>query len=1272
MSVNIIGERVSLDGDGTPGTGVVNLRDTYIPKDMTDEKDIDLLKKTLKILFKKSNPLKPCNARQYKVVSKSLIYRYKMLRAELQKKMTETPDSVEIRALAGRTKQFYAFLQNFEKSNCQSVDLDKTQGLGDLTDDELKALLRQFLFLVIQGYNPIEGEDSEKPRAFIKSLEGAIEQPKFEEFVRTQGAFISPLLLDIINILKLDPSVTQTLIDDLVNKKFAEIIGLIETALPADHPFFTGITESQRKDAKFMVDRLLTFIKELQAELEKKGGSTETLNAELGAAKLDAENKQKEIDKLKAELKETQDTLNQTLEDDKTGEKNKEIEEWQRIIAKLNGRIKELSEAKATFENAIARLEQKIDEQTAEIARLRALIETLQKPAETASDIKNERDSLKTKIEQMGPIILKSQEEIGILERKLVLVNGIIQQLREVEQELRGLPGSGTESKTESGTESGTESKTDSDVGTNTSDIEGIIQKLRSTAEEVIQAHTTDLTEQREVISGPIKAKVIEMRKEIERLTALYSKKEADKKKMVEDIEGLIVKIREELDILESERPAGKDASLGTEENKESLKAEFATLLQELDEANAEYERCKQEQATLLDAANQELETMKGKLDLLQASYDEKVRTIEGLEGELQTLRENPQGALQQTLGATNQLKTGHEEELATLKRESEAQIADLQAKIQSLQSGQDTKDLGRTGLRIGVLTSEIKDLKSQLEKKEGETERRVNGEYVQEINKLATWLQNPSSPDPQLDKLKSLLEPFKQAFKSKPLDLTYCSLVFFASHTMSIHFPKTDNISSGFDTLIQILTRDDPKQLVELIKQLIPILDQMEQIYQSKNYGTYDLLLEKTLLNADNIRGNIRGTDITRAKIDRLMELKTSHYFGNLVVQEGSDEIVFKKDINISNDILSYPMLFYIYLFAVKKYLVNNDAKDDKCPLPPILKGEKTAIQGIPFPEKPYLDKAYTSEELAQQEPEMRKEIEGHRPPLRRNFEEEAEEQYLMEILQSGKSQPNINEDLNRYFTVLENKEPLSELGVALKKAYDQRQEEKGQRNAEVRRRREEVEAEKKREAERKRWEQEADAEIARREKERIDAERSEKEKAEGKRLAAEAEAAKAAEAARAAEAAKEIADKKVRELEERLAEERRQQAATLAERKAQLEREAAAAKVAREAAAAEADRRLEESRNVIFRAAEQDWNLHVSKINKQRVAEGVKEGYIPAPGTKSLHIKNYLLRHGINKNAIDAYLRKSGQGIGVRNSRTGKLAVVPRVGGRTRKNRK
>ena len=155
-SVVIVGERVDLtDGSSRNLKPVtVNFTEYYVPSDISEE-DKPRLKDLFRDVFTKSIETSlPCNLKDKALIKKSLQFRAGLLRNELLT-ISKNKDYVQPRETIDHFKKLKTLLDRFDLLPC--IDSVEISGeVGDLDDNKIDKLLKEFIFVLLQAHTPID------------------------------------------------------------------------------------------------------------------------------------------------------------------------------------------------------------------------------------------------------------------------------------------------------------------------------------------------------------------------------------------------------------------------------------------------------------------------------------------------------------------------------------------------------------------------------------------------------------------------------------------------------------------------------------------------------------------------------------------------------------------------------------------------------------------------------------------------------------------------------------------------------------------------------------------------------------------------------------------------------------------------------------------------------------------------------------------------------------------------------------------------------------
>ena len=255
-----------------------------------------------------SNPMPPCDREgdeSKRILVNGLTTRFKTLRGQLRELGKQGTDSLEYSALLTKATLFNDFIRRLSHNQCatykEETPFKLTTSEAELTDDKMKSILRTFVFLVLQGINPVEKQGwtekfSSFSDVFIKLIKNQTlvteeELREFQTDYSTGGAAVPDIVTRVLAGTSADASANN---DALLRSYDAMKVELntigsdeLKAAIIAHNAAVTDKTPVQKIEDLFRVAR------------EQLGGTASALalvqnesgknNDELAAAKAAAE-----------------------------------------------------------------------------------------------------------------------------------------------------------------------------------------------------------------------------------------------------------------------------------------------------------------------------------------------------------------------------------------------------------------------------------------------------------------------------------------------------------------------------------------------------------------------------------------------------------------------------------------------------------------------------------------------------------------------------------------------------------------------------------------------------------------------------------------------------------------------------------------------------------------------------------------------------------------------------------------------------------------------
>ena len=417
--VNVLGEQVALNQIKLPPAEkfLVSFETKYKYEGMTGAEEqtvkslfVQLFSASSPFLPGKTQPEPPCSAPEKQVLLKSLQHRFDSLRNELVGERKTGSNSLRLRQIVEhvqRLKKYIDFLQTTE--TCQEMDEDILgEALGDLTDEQILQLLRQFVFFVLQGRHPLKsflGKDP-NPKGFVARL-SRNPIPNFDAFLQEykDQKYSIPIPIEkVLAVTQLGLEEMKEEVKNTMEEKTIAILQMIGDIIPEDDVFWNGLDTT---NLEAVVQRLLDRVQELYLDLQECNQKTN----ELEGALIDISNEkdtlegevqalQTKIDILEAEKA----SLPSSNESNESNESNQSNEANQSNENSASEGSESRTSANSAYEALLADLQSDIDTYQARIkalelqeAELRQQLESVkEKNAEKQAQI----DALKSKEEE--------------------------------------------------------------------------------------------------------------------------------------------------------------------------------------------------------------------------------------------------------------------------------------------------------------------------------------------------------------------------------------------------------------------------------------------------------------------------------------------------------------------------------------------------------------------------------------------------------------------------------------------------------------------------------------------------------------------------------------------------------------------------------------------------------------------------------------------------------------------------------------------------------
>lgn len=1009
-------------------------------------------------IFKPRLPLPPCNEEEKTLLLKSLKYRFSLLRNEIT--FQREKDSLDFRNAMEHAYRLREYIEFVEKSKECTEDEEERVEYIELDDERIKTLLRQFIFLVLQGYNPLEGYEGidPGPGAFIQRLEDhAIgDFNKYIEDYRGKDYPIPPRIAEVMKATELDLNAITEQIDYGVKKKMYELLLFIQERIPPEDPFWQNVNKS---DMKAVIDALLSVImaqkdeiNRLREELNTKDNQVIALEAknkqseeqveflkerivliqgEVEAAKSLAnskgtnsvslsaalENAQKEIEALKANIVELenqkkqceQDKINLQTEIDRLRDQVRGLETKLPELESAAEQMEKLREANAKLQEELAALKKDCEDKSELTARLATLQQELETAQKNKSDLETELASLKTGSDDEKKNLLKQiddlKEVIAALEVEADKTEELTQQISDLQSQLTSLETKKAEEGTNAQEKIGSleaeleRVKAESsglleqikDLNNQVADrdenleevlknIDSLVQELGIAKERIqtLEKEADDWKQQLASAQSEI-ADLTRRLRDAEKKAAAFEASDSQAAQEVERLRGelneRIANLEEQLASKENELQGEKDAK---QKIIDDLNAQIRALTQQLESSSSKssaQEGTLSELQTKLQAAEEgikqkdiqisELEALRKQLSDANAKISDLIklreRDLKRFQAELAAKEEAMRKECDEKLAAASGTSA---QEVAAIKQRFEGEKEQLIADYNNTLAERDASMLQLQN-ELAADKAEIQTLRDKIlsivKWMEGDAEKPEFTENTSDRSTLEPLISSIDKALSQRQRSPSISAQQSQALRTE-IRRNYCYLMFFASYTMSQYFPIEGANENIKNIIYDMLNGIPSRKVVDLYdvhgyykevggeNPIKDLLDMFIKILQAMEGGTTII----SVLKPDQVKKMeilqtllpkiLQKRNMSTEVFDSLIHQYHRAHSGvvenpaeNLYIKFSADTLtVVEKEENL---VLSYPFLFYVFLFIVRDYLNQVEGELKQCPLPQILK---------------------------------------------------------------------------------------------------------------------------------------------------------------------------------------------------------------------------------------------------------------------------------------------------------------------------------------------
>jgi hypothetical protein len=891
--LSVVGEQVSLVPTGlAPGeTAIVEFDSYYVPDGMSGE-DKGKLRNAMKHIFsreqkevtdkasgvetdtKTRDPIPPCDQDEKDLVLQSLLHRKTVLQQQLFKMdallfpdqlkskilsleqqgkletMLRGKEQTPLRREKTLLEEVYLehwrrldkFLKEFE-ANPACVNLEGITDADivlDLNDDQVKELLKQFVFFLLQGSHPLPDYLKTDPTspAFVARLQKKPLGDKFPPFLDAYKAKqypIPPAIAKVLEATDLDPQSMSKEVKRLVDEERKKLLQSIYKIIPPTDDFWKVVGDPN--DLVRIVDRLYEWVqgadaerRQLHAELaaldqtakacEQAKGALLAEQARMKAQitelqerikALDASETEKDelIANLRAEEKDADADLQRKLQEveqqlkECNEEKAANLAELDRLtfenqdlkqdLTKLKAQVEDLEDLQTQADTNIAKLKQDhaaaLAVEQARTAEKEAALQAATKAADDATSVLAEKTTelatVRASLEATNKLVIDKDGSIADLTKQLTEQEAVVAKLRE---DLKA--------------------KTDdsASLATQLAAAQARVKQLLEAMDE-IQTMADELKE----VSGEVLQGLTDAKEEIDRLNADLAAEQVT----VRDLEIALKKCEEEKKTLAQ---SADGATTSTAELRGQLRVaeeQKAAAQAKVQQQEAELKRVKDQ----LAEETRRRQSTETQLTQHQAAASQKDDALQALEGDLSSKDAAVTAASQRAASAEAKVKQ-LEGQLRTTVTEADTRVTKTKQELESqfqhaLKTTQDEFQQTLTQQKQDLTQKMTEAASAQVAAAKEESEaameaqRKMYEKALKTIKAIGDWIETGEEGEldalattdastPEKPALDAIVERLQQAqtTPSSPTGISVdptvnsCYLVFLESYLWRIAFP--------------------------------------------------------------------------------------------------------------------------------------------------------------------------------------------------------------------------------------------------------------------------------------------------------------------------------------------------------------------------------------------------------------------------------------------------------------------------------------------------
>jgi DNA repair exonuclease SbcCD ATPase subunit len=797
--------------------GMVPFAPNYFPGE--DEQTIAAARFVFNTFFTKkerTDRIPPCDTEHFEFIQRGLINRLETMGKEIELQRGRDDDTLELRALIVKFQALEGLINDLEEKvingACQEYGTDGRPGgfskIISQQEEEIRSLLRQFAFVVLQAKNPVE-KYSDRTEEAINIVEELRNDPlnadtmdtylqNWNEQAKKSGSSLPQILIEVLERTDTQTGIIDRMAQDQIDELLKDVIGMGRQGFAQDQTttqtgggssledFESLITQIEQED-NMPKDKALKIIRWIIDSTRNQWDALRQLKQKTGTMAGDAVERAKEIEALTIKLADANDSMVKIQEQLKAKtEEAIKLEGAAGVGVATEAEIKAKSAVeKESLAMQIEDLKTKLETRTKEYDVIMIELANLRKSctageataAESAATVstlnaklaglekelalvKNEKDALKAENERLTAQTTLQASEILELQKSEAAATAAA---AAATSKLAGLEGQVAELSKSSQGNAESEAAAKAQITELTAQVEGLETEIKA-----LQSGKTD-SEQAAAEAAASIAKLTEQStslqeqiKVLEAAAAAAATAAAADAAKLKETEGLLAAARTEVaeTTKDKEAIAAKLAAAITQQG--VLQKKIDDLYTEWVAKNEELTQVKATAIADKQQAQKDAEVLKGKLTVAENTVNEQLHTIAAQGDSLAKMTEAIKGLEAKVIASTTKIaeleKTVAEDLVKYNTLDAAAMAAAVEAKAQ-----------------LDKLTAEHEVTKAELAKQKLEYEAQVSAlketiaSQTSEIAKLkeslATTTANLATAESEKAKLTTQLSALQRTY---------------------------------------------------------------------------------------------------------------------------------------------------------------------------------------------------------------------------------------------------------------------------------------------------------------------------------------------------------------------------------------------------------------------------------------------------------------------------------------------------------------------------